>query len=102
MNHFSAALLNLRSLLISSDFASKYSLYKLIVFSVIYYSNYEELKRDGKLKSLKTIFIEDRMDGKTEKTNMYIFDKTTYHKELILKNRKYYRLKARKIGKDTI
>lgn len=39
---------------------------------------------------------------KTEKTNMYIFDKTTYHKELILKNRKYYRLKARKIGKDTI
>ena len=33
---------------------------------------------------------------------MYIFDKTTYHKELILKNRKYYRLKARKIGKDTL
>ena len=65
-------------------------------------SNYEELNHDGKLKALKTIFIEDRMAGKTEKTNMYIFDKTTYHKELILKNRKNYSLKARKIGKNTI
>ena len=37
------------------------------------------------------------MAGKTEKkTNMHIFDKTTYHKELILKNRKNYSLKARK------
>ena len=27
---------------------------------------------------------------------MHIFDKTTYHKELILKNRKNYSLKARK------
>nr|WP_303372525.1 NAD(P)H-dependent oxidoreductase [Methanobrevibacter sp.] len=44
-------------------------------------SNYDELKQDGKLKALKTIFIEDRMAGKTEKTNMYIFDETTYHKE---------------------
>lgn len=65
-------------------------------------SNYEELKQDGKLKALKTIFIEDRMAGKTEKTNMYIFDETTYHKELILKNRENYGLKARKIGKNTI
>ena len=65
-------------------------------------SNYEELKHDGKLKALRTIFIEDRMAGKTEKTNMYIFDETTYHKELILKNRKNYSLKARKIGKNTI
>ena len=65
-------------------------------------NNYEELKQDGKLEALKTIFIEDRMDGKTEKTNMYIFDETTYHKELILKNRKNYGLKARKIGKNTI
>ena len=30
-------------------------------------SNYEELKHDGKLKALNTIFIEDRMAGKTEK-----------------------------------
>lgn len=43
-------------------------------------SNYEELNQDGKLKALKTIFIDDWMVGKTEKTNMYIFDETTYHK----------------------
>jgi putative NADPH-quinone reductase len=49
-------------------------------------SNYEELKQDGKIKALKTIFIENRMAGKTEKTNMYIFDQTTHHKELILKS----------------
>lgn len=65
-------------------------------------SNYDELNHDGKLKALKTIFVEDRMAGKTEKTNMYIFDETTYHKELILKNRKNYALKAKKIGKNTI
>ncbi len=65
-------------------------------------SNYEELKQDGKLKALKIIFIEDRMAGKTEKTNMYIFDETTYHKELILKNRENYALKAKKIGKNTM
>ena len=65
-------------------------------------SNYDELNHDGKLKALKTIFVEDRMAGKTEKTNMHIFDETTYHKELILKNRKNYALKAKKIGKNTI
>lgn len=64
-------------------------------------SNYEELKQDGKLKALKTIFIEDRMAGKTEKTNMHIFDETTYHKELMLKNRENYNLKAKKIGENT-
>ena len=64
-------------------------------------SNYEELKQDGKLKALKTIFIEDRMAGKTEKTNRYIFDETTYHKEIILKSRKNYLLKA-KIGNNTV
>lgn len=42
------------------------------------------------------------MAGKTEKTKMYLFDETTYHKELILKNRENYRLKAEKIGKNTI
>jgi len=42
------------------------------------------------------MFIEDRMAGKTEKTNMHIFDETTYHKEIILKNRENYRLKALK------
>ena len=65
-------------------------------------SNYEELKNDGKLKALKTIFIEDRMAGKTKKTNMYIFDETTYHKEIILKDRENYRLKAKKIGENAI
>ena len=42
------------------------------------------------------MFIEDRMAGKTEKTNMHLFDETTNHKEIILKNRENYRLKALK------
>ena len=31
-------------------------------------SSYEELKKDGKLDALETIFIKDRMAGKTKKT----------------------------------
>ena len=64
-------------------------------------SKYDDLKNDGKITALKTIFIKDRMAGKTKKSNMYIFDETTYHKELKLKNRKSYELKAKKIGKNT-
>lgn len=64
-------------------------------------SNYEDLKNDGKIKALETIFIKDRMAGKTKKTNIYIFDETTYHKELILNNRENYKLKSEKIGKNT-
>ncbi|WP_067039798.1 NAD(P)H-dependent oxidoreductase [Methanobrevibacter sp. YE315] len=64
-------------------------------------SSYEDLKNDGKIKALETIFIKDRMAGKTKKTNIHIFDETTYHKELILNNRENYKLKAEKIGKNT-
>ncbi len=64
-------------------------------------SSYEDLKNDGKIKSLETIFIKDRMAGKTKKTNIYIFDETTYHKERILNNRENYKLKSEKIGKNT-
>ncbi|WP_462315423.1 NAD(P)H-dependent oxidoreductase [Methanobrevibacter sp.] len=64
-------------------------------------SSYEELKKDGKLDALETIFIKDRMAGKTKKTNIYIFDETTHHKELMLNNREKYRLKSEKIGKNT-
>lgn len=42
------------------------------------------------------------MAGKTRKTNIYLFDETTYHKELILNNRENYKLKSEKIGKNTI
>ena len=59
-------------------------------------SSYETLKEDGKIKALETIFIKDCMAGKTKKTNIYIFDETTYHKELILNNRENYKLKSEK------
>lgn len=65
-------------------------------------SSYEDLKNDGKLKALETIFIENRMAGKTKKINMHIFDETTYHKEVILNNRKNYHLRAKKIGNNTV
>jgi hypothetical protein len=65
-------------------------------------SSYEDLKNDGKLKALETIFIEDRMAGKTKKINMHIFDETTYHKEVILNNRENYHLRAKKIGNNTV
>lgn len=64
-------------------------------------SSYEDLKNDGKIKALETIFIKDRMAGKTKKTNIYIFDETTHHKELLLDNRENYKLKSEKIGKNT-
>ena len=65
-------------------------------------SNYDDLKKDGKINALETIFIHDRMAGKTLKSNMYFFTETTYHKEKIQKNKKRYVELARKIGRNTI
>lgn len=65
-------------------------------------SNFNDLKKDGKIKALETIFIRDRMAGKTLKSNMYFFTETTYHKEKIQNNKKRYVDLAQKIGRRTI
>ena len=43
-------------------------------------SNYEDLKNDGKLKALETIFIRSYAGKTKKKTNIHIFDETSYHK----------------------
>lgn len=65
-------------------------------------SSYNDLERDGKISSLKTIFEMDRMNGKSEKTKMYFFDQTTHDKEKILNNRQKYFDRAKEIGRNTI
>ena len=64
-------------------------------------SSYETLKEDGKIKALETIFIKDRMAGKTERTNMYFFTETAYVKEKELNNEEKHMKRAEKIGKET-
>lgn len=61
-------------------------------------SSYADLKKDNKVSALKTIFVDDRMNNKTEKSSMYFFSQTTFKKEKILKNRKRYFNMAKKIG----
>lgn len=61
-------------------------------------SSYADLKKDNKVSALKTIFVDDRMNNKTEKSSMYFFSQTTFKKEKILKNRKKYFNMAKKIG----
>lgn len=64
-------------------------------------SSFEDLKRDGKVEALKTIFIKDRIAGKSIKNRMYFFSETTYEKELMLHNKRRYAKKARCIGRKT-
>lgn len=64
-------------------------------------SSYEDLKRDGKINALKTIFVEDRLAGKSLDNKMYFFSQTSYEKELELHNKYKYAKKARMIGRKT-
>ena len=63
---------------------------------------HEDFKNDGKVKALETIFIKDRLFGKTDNAQMYFFDKTTYHKEKLLQNKQRYYQLAVDIAKKTI
>lgn len=65
-------------------------------------SNYDDLEKDGKVNALETIFIKDRLAGKTKDATMYFFEKTTYLKEKELHNRKNYFNLAKNIAKETI
>lgn len=65
-------------------------------------SGFEDLKKDGKVKALETIFVKDRLAGKTEKSRLYFFTETTFKKEKELNNRQKYVKYAQKIGRNTI
>ena len=41
-------------------------------------SSYDDLEKDGKINALETIFIKDKLAGKTKKTNTYIFSVKIY------------------------
>lgn len=65
-------------------------------------SSYETLKEDGKISALETIFIKDRLAGKTKETGMYFFTETTYMKEKELNKLKEHIKKAEEIGQEVI
>ncbi|MBE6485268.1 MAG: hypothetical protein E7Z85_00305 [Methanosphaera stadtmanae] len=65
-------------------------------------SSYETLKDDGKVEALETIFVKDRMAGKTKRTNLYFFTETTFLKEKELNKLQNHIKKAKNIGKKTI
>ena len=65
-------------------------------------SNYDDLEKDGKIKAFETIFVKDRLAGKTKDASMYFFEKTTYLKEKELHNRNNYFNLAKNIAKETI
>lgn len=64
-------------------------------------SSFDDLKEDGKIDALKTIFVDDRLADKSKKFNMYFFSETSYEKDSELKNKKRYVKKARGIGRKT-
>ena len=57
---------------------------------------------DEYILDIETIFIKDRLAGKTKDATMYFFEKTTYLKEKELHNRKNYFNLAKNIAKETI
>lgn len=63
-------------------------------------SSYETLDEDGKINALKTIFIRDRLAGKTKTAKMYFFTETTYVKEKELNKLQSHIEKAEEIGQD--
>lgn len=65
-------------------------------------SSFDDLKRDGKISALKTIFVDDRLAGKSLKNRMYFFSETSYEKEKRLHNKQRYAKKARSIGRKTV
>ena len=68
-------------------------------FLIITGSSFDDLRRDGKIDALKTIFINDRMAGKSLRNKMYFFSETTYEKQLVHNNKEKYAKIARSIGR---
>ena len=46
-------------------------------------SGFEDLKKDGNVKALETIFVKDRLAGKTLKSGLYFFTETIQKRKRI-------------------
>lgn len=75
--------------------------FKQINFIIITGSGFHDLKSDGKIDALKTIFIEDRLNGKSEKFRMFFFTDTSPEKEERYINKLNYLKKAKIIGRSS-
>ena len=63
---------------------------KEVNFLIITGSSYDDLLNDGKIDALKTIFVDDRIADKAERTRMYFFSNTAVHKKERLLNKQRY------------
>ena len=74
---------------------------KQINLIIITGSGFNDLKSDGKIDALKTIFIDDRFKGKSEKFRMFFFTDTSPEKEERSYNKLNYLKKAKIIGRSS-
>ena len=74
---------------------------KEVNFLIVTGSSYDDLLNDGKIDALKTIFVNDRIADKSERTKMYFFSSTAVHKKERLLNKQRYIQRAKKIGMIT-
>lgn len=70
---------------------------KQVNFLISMGSSYEELKADGKIDAIKTIFARDRLNNKAEDINFYFFNETS-HDKITPENKENYIKKAFEIA----
>lgn len=73
---------------------------KQVNFLIVAGSGFDDLKRDGKIDALNTMFINDRIGKKSRETKMYFFTDAAVHKITDKTIEKYVK-QAEKIGKLT-
>jgi NAD(P)H dehydrogenase (quinone) len=64
-------------------------------------SSYEDLKADGKIDAIKTVFAKDRINDKADDINFYFFSETA-HDKITPETKKRYVGEVFEIGKDTL
>ena len=64
-------------------------------------SSYEDLKADGKIDAIKTIFAGDRLNGKADEINFYFFSETA-HDKITPETKKQYVGEVFEIAKNAL
>ena len=72
----------------------------LVNFLISTGSGYEDLKADGKIDAIKTIFSKDRISDKAENINFYFFSETS-HDKITIELKNHYIDEVFEIGKNT-
>lgn len=85
----------------NDDTDSAMNTLKEVNFLIVTGSSYDDLLNDGKIDALKTMFVDDRISDKAERTRMYFFSNTAVHKKERLLNKQRYIQRAKKIGMIT-